>query len=96
MAPARAVRLVAAAVSLVAILAACSKVLDMPELRSSLRSEIARKANVTVRSVTCPTSRPVRKGDSFVCTIVEGDGSKHHVTVTQTDDRGHVTYAVTD
>jgi hypothetical protein len=96
MEPARAVRLAAAAVALAATLAACSKVLDTGELESSLRNEIARKAHVTVRSVSCPPSAPVRAGDSFVCTIVEGDGSRHHVTVTQTDDRGHLTYAVTD
>jgi len=95
MAASRVVRLIAAVV-LVATLAACSKVLDTTELESTLRSDIARKAHVTVRSVSCPSGHPVRAGDSFVCTIVEGDGSRHHVTVTQTDDRGHVTYVVTD
>ena len=77
-------------------LGACTKTLDTAKLESSLKSDIAKKANVVVKSVSCPSDVKPVKGDTFVCTVVTGDGKTHHATVTQTDDQGHVSYQVTD
>lgn len=77
-------------------LGGCSKRLDIPALESALKTDIQRKANVSVRSVSCPDELKPAKGATFVCTLTYADRSKHHVTVTETDDHGHVRYEVTD
>jgi Domain of unknown function (DUF4333) len=78
------------------LFAACSKTLDTASLQSALRTDIQRKAHVVIRSVSCPQGLKPARGVTFVCTLTYSDGSKHHVRVTETDDQGRVTYAVTD
>ena len=77
-------------------LSACSKRLDTVGLESALKTDIQRKANVSIRSVSCPVDLKPAKGGTFVCTLTYGDGSTHHVQFTQTDDHGDVRYEVTD
>ncbi len=90
---ARRLAVVAASVGL---LAACTKTLDSGKLESTLKTDIAKKAGTAVKSVSCPDNVKAEKGNTFQCTLVAGDGTTHHVKITQTDDSGHVTYQVTD
>ena len=77
-------------------LSGCSRRLDTPGLESALKTDIQRKADVSIRSVSCPDGLKPAKGATFLCTLTYGDRSKHHVTVTETDDHGDVRYEVTD
>jgi Domain of unknown function (DUF4333) len=88
-------RFAAAGVSLL-LLVGCTKTLDTPKLESTLKADIERQAKVSIRSIACPRDVKPKKGDTFTCAILASDGSKHHVKVSQTDDQGHVRYAVTD
>ncbi len=67
----------------------CTQTLDPATLADSIKSNLESKG-VTVKSVTCPSGRPMKKDDAFTCQGVSGKGDAFTVQVTQTDDTGNV------
>lgn len=63
-----------ALICLVAVLLqACTKNLDMPRIKASIKEGIEKQAGVRVLWVDCPASRKARSGDRFECRAgVEG------------------------
>ena len=77
-----------------ASLAGCKREIDKDKAERSLASALADHGFDA--TVTCPSGRPVKKGDMFTCDAVEKDGRKLTINVTQEDDDGTVTYRAAD
>jgi hypothetical protein len=86
----RAVRSFSGLVLVAVLLGGCSKTLDMAKIESEIEKGIESQTGVKVKSVNCPESREVKKGDTFKCTAVGEDGSTAPVGVTQTSDDGDI------
>src|SRR5262245_30439304 len=48
-------------------LVSCSKSLDMPRIKASIKEGIEKQSGVSVLWVECPQSRKARAGDRFEC-----------------------------
>jgi hypothetical protein len=75
---------------------ACSKSLDTGGLETTLASQLNAKLNRTGITVDCPNDIKAESGGEFDCTGTLPSEGTLTVHVTQTDDRGHVTWEVTD
>jgi hypothetical protein len=74
---------------------ACSKSLDMGGLETQLESQLNTQLKTTGITVDCPSDVKAEAGDQFDCTGTLSTGETITVHVTQTDNDGHVTWAVT-
>ena len=76
-----------------ASLTACSaSSLDIDKLQTTIATEMQTQMSLSgTPTVTCPESVPVEQGNVFTCTA-ELDGQTIDVQVTQTDDKGNVTW----
>jgi len=75
------------------VLVACTQNLNVDSLAPSIIDGIAQQTQIKVASVDCPKEpRPVKAGDSFVCTGNIDGGGTVAVSVTQTDDTGNVSW----
>jgi len=92
---ARTVRLMAAA-TLALATAACTKTLDSGGLESTLQEQLTRETASTITSVDCPDEIKVEAGGTFECTVTEESGTTFTLSLTQTDDEGHVNYRIKD
>ena len=72
--------------------AGCKKQLDSGKAESSIKSGLEAKG-VKVESVSCPSGKAAKKGDTFDCTGKAG-GKDFTVTVEQQDDEGNVKWAL--
>ncbi len=72
--------------------AGCSKKLDNSKVEASIKSGLEAK-NVKVESVSCPSDKSPKKGDTFDCTGKAG-GKPFTVKVEQTDDNGAVKWTL--
>jgi hypothetical protein len=79
---------------LAAAAVSCSKTLDTSGLETTIKQNLEAELGATGIQVTCPTGLKVEKGATFNCTVaVPGSGSLS-IAVTQTDDKGNVTYKI--
>ena len=60
------------------------------KLRGKIKADVESQTGMTVTAIECPDSRPIRKGDVFVCVVRMGDDASLTMTVTQLDDQGTV------
>ena len=67
--------------------------LDTDALASRLGAELSSKYNTTI-SVSCPGHVPVAQGATFECVASDTQGTQRTVVVTQTTDKGDVTYVL--
>ncbi len=82
------------ALSALALLAAgCTRVLDKSGLEAQLAADL--QASGPALTVRCPDGVKAQVGATFQCTATDPDGSSFTITVTQTDDQGNVTWALT-
>ncbi len=83
-------------VAILAFPAGCTrtKTLDGPGLNSALASDLSQKLGVQGITVSCPADEPAEAGHTFDCTATNADGTTITLHVTESDDQGHVTYAV--
>lgn len=73
----------------------CTRMLDMSALNNLISTGIATQMELPIASVTCPAEgREQKAGDKFECTATPETGGLLTVTVTQTDDAGNVSWAV--
>jgi hypothetical protein len=74
---------------------ACSKSLDTGGLETQLESQLNSQLKTTGITVNCPSDIKAESGSEFDCTATVPDAGTVTVRVTQTDNDGHVTWAVT-
>jgi hypothetical protein len=90
----RAVRVVSlAAIAMLA--ASCSRSLDVDGLEAELKRQFEHLYRTENLTVTCPDGVDVAAGATFECRAVEPNGATVVITVTQTDDKGQVSWSVT-
>jgi Domain of unknown function (DUF4333) len=69
-----------------------SDTLDTEQVESSIEEDLS-SATTQIKSVSCPSDVDKEEGAKFNCTAKLSGGGKATVIVTQTNDRGDVTYA---
>ena len=67
----------------------------MDSIKKVIREGLVEQLQVSVQSVTCPTSREMKAGDTFDCVARVEQVGRLTVTVTQKDDEGNVHWSVT-
>jgi|ERR1700733_1384938 len=72
--------------------AACQQI-DKDKLEKMIRDDLV-SHKLIVKSVDCPSGQAIKKDDVFSCKV-KTDHQELDAKVTQTDDKGSVTYAVT-
>ena len=79
----------------VAVLAGCTKHLDVDAVAPAITQGVSDQVGLTLASVTCPSEpRPLAANDTFNCTGAVDGGGSLTIAVTQTDDTGHITWKV--
>ena len=71
-----------------------TKTLDANSLEETLRAKIEQQLGTQGITVDCPDDEPVKAGASFQCAATSAAGTTLTIEVTQTDDKGNVTYKV--
>ena len=87
-------RLLAAAGTMVVLLAGCQQALNMENVRSAISDGVLEQVGLAISEVECPESVAIEAGASFECTALPGEGGKLVVQDTQDDDQGNVTWEV--
>jgi hypothetical protein len=64
------------------------------DLEAKLRTSLAHRSGMRVRSVACPDDVKVSEGTRFDCTGVRPDGRRAVVEVRLTNDEGGLSYVV--
>jgi hypothetical protein len=81
-------------VALAAAAASCTKPLDTTGLQSTLKQQLEAELGTTGLNVSCPTDVKVQAGGTFQCSVTKSGTATLTIDVTQSDDRGHVTWSV--
>ena len=83
-------------VAILAFPAGCTrtKTLDGDQLNQVLATNLDQKLQTEGFTVSCPDDQPAEAGHTFDCTATNPDGTTITLHVTESDDQGHVTYAV--
>ena len=68
--------------------------LDTSKLEDQIEKTLADRTGFTITSVRCPDDVKAEKGGTFRCTVATARGERAVVNVTQTDDKGGVTWKV--
>ena len=82
-----------AAVLTVPALGGCKSKLDGKKLETAITDGM-KGQGIPTKSVTCPSDREAKKGDTFDCDAVTEAGDKVKVKIEQTDDQGNVNWKV--
>jgi len=85
-------RLALAALAAAAV--SCTKPLDTSELQTTLERQLEAELGTTGLTVSCPTDVEVRKGGKFDCSVSKTGSPSLRVEITQTDEKGNVTWKV--
>jgi hypothetical protein len=72
----------------------CTKPLDTSQLQTTLKRQLEADTGTTGLTVTCPTDVKVQTGGTFSCTVTKSGTASLTIDVTQTDDKGNVTWKV--
>lgn len=73
---------------------ACTSMLSMDAIKSSISEGVKSQLGLQIASVTCPESHPMKVADSFECTATPAVGGRLVVKVTQKDDKGNISWEV--
>ena len=75
--------------------ASCGKtVLDTGHLQDTLRQQMEAQLGARNITVTCPSDVKVQAGGTFKCSVLVPASGTLTIDVTQTDDRGDVSYQI--
>ncbi|MCC6162807.1 MAG: DUF4333 domain-containing protein [Acidobacteria bacterium] len=89
-------RILVVILSGVCALAACTRNLNVSSIAPSITEGVSRQVGLDLDKVTCPgETRPVKADDTFDCVGDVKGGGTLTITVTQTDDKGNVSWKVT-
>ncbi len=91
----RSARLAALSVLAIATVA-CTKTLDSDGLERELKTDLEDELPATITSVDCPSDIEVEAGHTFTCTADDDGGASLTLEVTQSDDKGNVTWELVD
>lgn len=72
----------------------CTKTLDTTGLQSTLKQQLEAQLGAKNLTVTCPSGLKVQAGGTFQCTVAVPSSASLTVDVTQSDDKGNVTYKI--
>ena len=87
------IRMTAVAILLTAV--ACNKqVLDTAHLQATLQQQLEAQLGARGITVTCPSDVKVMAGATFKCDVAVPSSGTLTIDVTQTDDKGDVTYQI--
>jgi uncharacterized protein DUF4333 len=79
--------------SLALLATACGQSnLDTSGLEDQIDKTLSDRTGFTIKSVRCPDDVEAKKGGTFRCTVTTARGERAVVDVTQTDDKGGVTW----
>ena len=81
--------------SVAVVAVGCSKTLNGDQLKTELESQLNSQLGATGITVECPEDIKAKSGGEFDCTGTVPDTGTITIHVTQTDNDGHVTWAVT-
>jgi Domain of unknown function (DUF4333) len=81
---------------LAAFAGGCSKTLDSTGVESQVKAAIEGRLGQTGMTVDCPDDIEVKAGATFTCTATGPSGATATVEVTQTDDKGNLTWKIVD
>lgn len=81
-------------VSLLAVLAGCSRVLDTASVESEIKEKLERQLSGVTVEIDCPEDVEAKAGESFDCIATSDDNARAKVVVTQTDDDGSIDFRV--
>jgi hypothetical protein len=87
---------VAVLLASLALVGGCSRTrtLDAQQLDQKIASDMKDNLDMHSVSVSCPDDVPAEAGRTFGCNARNPEGTTMAIEVTQTDDRGNVTYRV--
>jgi hypothetical protein len=71
-------------------LGGCTRTIDSEKAGRTITKAVSSRTGSKITKVDCPSGKTARKGDTFRCTVVAGDGGSGTVVVTETDDEGTV------
>jgi hypothetical protein len=71
-----------------------TKTLDAQQLDQKIASDMKDNLDMHGVTVSCPDDVPAEAGRTFGCNAWSAEGTAMAIEVTQTDDRGNVTYEV--
>ena len=76
--------------------AACQTTLTLndDQLEQSITDQFLAQTQVALTTIDCPSDRPLQQGDTFTCTATTELDEALTISVTQTDDQGHVNWSV--
>ena len=76
--------------------AACQTTLSLngDQLEQVITQQFQQQTGVALASIDCPNDRPLQTGDTFTCTATTELDEALTLSVTQTDDQGHVNWQV--
>jgi hypothetical protein len=75
--------------------AGCTPKLDTNQLELELKTQIEEQLGASDVTVECPADISAEAGATFECTASDLGGRSFVVTVTQSDDEGNVSWAIT-
>ena len=85
------------AVSTLAVVGtSCSRTLDTTGLQTTLTQQLEAQLGAKNLRVSCPSGLKVHAGGTFECTVSVPSSATLTIVVTQTDDKGNVTYKIVD
>ena len=79
-----------AAISAVVLLGACTKTIEMTDVESFLKNDLAEEVGMAVTSADCPEDVEAEEGGKFDCDVEFEDGTSAVVTMVQKDDEGNI------
>jgi len=76
--------------------AACQTTLTLndDQLEQQITDQFLAQTQVALTAIDCPGDRPLQQGDTFTCTATTELDEPLTISVTQTDDQGHVNWSV--
>jgi hypothetical protein len=79
--------------ALASVACGTTQTLDDEDLELTIGDILRSRAGATVNSIDCPADRPLRANDVFNCTA-DTDLGVLTIQVTQTDDKGNISWTV--
>jgi hypothetical protein len=72
----------------------CTRTLDTSGLQTTLKQQLEAQLGAKNIGVTCPSGLKVQAGGNFQCTVSVPSSATLTIDVTQSDDKGNVTYKI--
>jgi Domain of unknown function (DUF4333) len=93
---ARSLRAALAVGSLALLTPGCTRSLDTSSVVPELQRVLVKQYGLREPTVSCPSTVKVHAGATFTCTGTDASGITFTFTITQKDDRGRLSWKVTD